>query len=61
MADLYLKHLESERRSLWAAARRKGLPKDSAERMRIAVIDADIAAHKAKGKGTGKGRGAEGD
>jgi hypothetical protein len=51
MADLYLKHLESERRSLWAAARRKGLPKDSAERLRIAVIDGDIAAHKAKPKG----------
>jgi hypothetical protein len=48
MADLYLKSLESERRSLWASARLKGLPKDSPERMRIAVIDADIAAHKAK-------------
>ena len=55
MADLYLKHLESERRSLWAAARRKGLPKDSVERLRIAVIDADIAAHKAKGRGTKEG------
>ena len=51
MADLYLKHLEAERRSLWAAARRKGLPKDSVERLRIAVIDTDIAAHKAKAKG----------
>lgn len=50
MADLYLKHLEAERRSLWALARRKGLPKDSSERLRIAVIDADIAAHKAKAK-----------
>lgn len=48
MADLYLKSLESERRSLWASARLKGLPKDSPERMRIANIDADIAAHKAK-------------
>ena len=51
MADLYLKHLEAERRSLWAAARRKGLPKDSVERLRIGVIDTDIAAHKAKAKG----------
>ena len=50
MADLYLKALESERRSLWATARLKGLPKDSPERMRIAQIDADISAHKAKAK-----------
>ena len=50
MADLYLKRLEAERRSLWAAARRKGLPKDSPERARITVIDADIAAHKAQAK-----------
>ncbi len=50
MADLYLKALESERRSLWATARLKGLPKDSPERQRIATIDADIAAHKAKAK-----------
>lgn len=50
MADLYLKSLESERRSLWASARLKGLPKDSPERMRIDNIDADIAAHKAKSK-----------
>ncbi len=48
MADLYLKALESERRSLWATARLKGLPKDSPERVRISQIDADIAAHKAK-------------
>ena len=48
MADLYLKSLESERRSLWASARLKGLPKDSPERLRIADIDAQIAAHKAK-------------
>jgi hypothetical protein len=45
MADLYLKALESERRS---SARLKGLPKDSPERLRIAALDADIAAHKAK-------------
>jgi hypothetical protein len=50
MADLYLKALESERRSLWATARLKGLPKDSTERLRIAALDADIAAHKAKAK-----------
>ena len=50
MADLYLKALESERRSLWATARLKGLPKGSPERERIATIDADIAAHKAKPK-----------
>jgi hypothetical protein len=50
MADLYLKALESERRSLWASARLRGLPKDSPERVRIAAIDADIAAHKSKGQ-----------
>ena len=50
MADLYLKALESERRSLWATARLKGLPKESSERMRISEIDTDIAAHKAKSK-----------
>ena len=50
MADLYLKSLESERRSLWATARLKGLPKDSPERVLISEIDADIAAHKAKTK-----------
>ena len=54
MADLYLKSLESERRSLWASARLKGLPKDSPERMRIDNIDADIAAHKAKSKSGAK-------
>ena len=59
MADLYLKSLESERRSLWASARLKGLPKDSPERMRIDNIDADIAAHKAKSK-TGAKSGAKG-
>jgi hypothetical protein len=50
MADLYLKALESERRSLWASARLKGLAKDTPERLRIAALDADIAAHKAKVK-----------
>lgn len=50
MANLYLKALESERRSLWATARLKGLPKDSPERLRISALDADIAAHKSKAK-----------
>ncbi|MFZ1478439.1 MAG: hypothetical protein WAT18_11905 [Sphingorhabdus sp.] len=50
MADLYLKALESERRSLWASARLKGLTKDSPERVRITQIDAEIAAHRAKAK-----------
>lgn len=48
MADLYLKALESERKALWATCRLKGLPRDSMERQRIAHIDEDIAAHKAK-------------
>jgi hypothetical protein len=48
MADLYLKALESERRSLWAACRLKGLAKESPERLRIAEIDALLAAHKQK-------------
>ena len=50
MADLYLKRLESERKTLWATCRLKGLPKKSAERERIAEIDRLIAEHKAKGK-----------
>ncbi len=48
MADLYLKALESERKQLWATCRLKGLARDSMERQRIAMIDEDIAAHKAK-------------
>ena len=48
MADLYLKALESERKQLWATCRLKGLPRDSMERQRIAHLDEDIAAHKAK-------------
>ncbi|MXP25996.1 hypothetical protein GRI39_08070 [Altererythrobacter indicus] len=48
MADLYLKNLESERKALWATCRLKGLPRDTPERMRIAQIDEQIAAHKAK-------------
>ena len=48
MADLYLKRLESERKTLWASCRLKGLPKDTPERMRVAEIDRLIAGHKAK-------------
>ena len=48
MADLYLKALESERRTLWATCRLKGLPSVSAERQRIAELDHQIAAHLAK-------------
>ena len=48
MADLYLKALESERRSLWAACRLKGLPKTSPERQRIAELDILLEEHKAK-------------
>ncbi len=51
MADLYLKALESERRTLWATCRLKGLPSVSAERQRIADLDRQIAAHLAKKPG----------
>jgi hypothetical protein len=50
MADLYLKKIQSERNALWASARQKGLAKDTPERIRIADLDAQIAAHKAKVK-----------
>ncbi len=53
MADNYLKALESERKSLWASCRLKGLPKESMERQRILVLDEAIAAHKAKGAAKG--------
>jgi hypothetical protein len=49
MADLYLKRLESERRTLWATCRLKGLPKNTPERQRIAELDRLIEEHKAKG------------
>ena len=52
MADLYLKRLEAERKTLWATCRLKGLAKDTPERQRIAEIDRLIAEH--KGKGVGK-------
>lgn len=48
MADLYLKALESERKSLWATCRLKGLARHTPERLRIAEIDEAITAHKAK-------------
>ena len=48
MADLYLKALESERRSLWAECRLKGLAKDTPERLRIAELDGLLEKHKAK-------------
>ncbi len=51
MADLYLKNLESERKKLWATCRLKGLPKGTAERIRIEEIDLLIAGHKDKKKG----------
>jgi len=49
MADLYLKRLEAERKTLWATCRLKGLAKDTPERQRIAAIDRAIAEHKGKG------------
>ena len=48
MADLYLKALEAERKSLWATCRLKGLARNTPERQRIAELDEQIAAHKAK-------------
>lgn len=48
MADRYLKALESERKSLWATCRLKGLAKDSPERLRIAELDRLLAEHRAR-------------
>ena len=48
MADRYLQALESERKSLWAICRLKGLAQDTPERTRIRELDALLAAHKAK-------------
>ncbi len=48
MADLYLKALEAERKSLWATCRLKGLAKDTPERLRIVELDALLAKHKAQ-------------
>ena len=50
MADLYLKALESERKSLWATCRLKGLAADTPERRRIAELDALLRDHKARPK-----------
>jgi hypothetical protein len=48
MADLYLKAMQSERKSLWATCRLKGLAKDTPERRRIAELDEAIAAQLAR-------------
>lgn len=48
MADLYLKALESERKSLWAACRLKGLASHTPERRRIAELDRLLSEHKGK-------------
>jgi hypothetical protein len=50
MADLYLKALESERKSLWAECRLKGLAQGTPQRERIAELDALLLVHKAKKK-----------
>ena len=54
-ADLYLKALQSERKSLWATCRLKGLARGTPERERIAVLDEAIAAQVARQKDRGKG------
>ncbi len=48
MADFYLKSLESERKSLWAMCRLKGLARGTPERLRIAELDELLREHKAK-------------
>lgn len=48
MADHYLKALESERKSLWATCRLKGLPHGTPERLRIAELDGLLREQKAK-------------
>lgn len=48
MADLYRKTLESERRSLWAECRLKGLAQGTPQRLRIAELDRLLAKHTAK-------------
>jgi hypothetical protein len=50
MADLYLKALQAERKSLWASCRLKGLPKGTPERNRIIELDGLIGDHKGKAK-----------
>jgi len=56
MADLYLKALEAERKSLWATCRLKGLARDTPERQRIEALDEAIAAHREKNGGKGGAR-----
>ena len=51
MADLYAKKLESERKTLSATCRLKGLAKGTPERQRIAELDRLIAEHQAKQAG----------
>ncbi len=51
MADLYLRALESERKSLWATCRLKGLAKGTPERVRITALDGLIRDHTGKQKG----------
>jgi hypothetical protein len=48
MADLYLRALEAERRSLWAECRLKGLAKGTPARLRIDELDKLLAEHKSK-------------
>ncbi|WP_372730460.1 hypothetical protein [Novosphingobium sp.] len=54
MADLYLKALEAERKSLWAACRLKGLPKGTPERLRIEELDFLLTEHNANKAGAKK-------
>jgi len=53
MADLYLKRLQSERKTLWATCRLKGLAKGTPERQRIAELDRLIVEHQTKKPGKG--------
>lgn len=48
MADLYQKALESERRSLWAECRLKGLAQGTPKRLRIIELDRMLAEHSVK-------------
>ena len=48
LADLFQKALESERRSLWAECRLKGLAQGTPQRLRIVELDKMLADHAAK-------------
>jgi hypothetical protein len=48
MADLYLKAMEAERKSLWATCRLKGLAKGTPERLRTGELDNLLAEHKSR-------------